>query len=123
MVGPAIADFEVDSLSGSRFDLALERFRDGHAFAFRGVAFALRDGVVECVVPSTWQLDRVTEEFAARDLERADSVFALLMSGSERFKEATRGFPHQVLLVDDYGNGSVEICRRRGAGKIIWNRK
>jgi hypothetical protein len=63
---------EISEPYGSRFELALDRLRDGHAFTFRGVGFWLApDGSLEVRVPSSWRMENTTEQTALNDLENA----------------------------------------------------
>lgn len=44
----------IDKTSGERFNLALERFRDGHEIVFQDVGFYLNQhGSVECRIQSS----------------------------------------------------------------------
>ena len=59
--------FSVDGAEGSRFDLAVERFCSGETFEFREIAFRVEaDGVVHCMVDSSWHSGNITPATAAR---------------------------------------------------------
>jgi hypothetical protein len=62
-------------LAGPRFQLAIERFAEGHSFTYAGIGFSLTSaGTLECTVPSSWSIENVTEETAEADLRRAEQV-------------------------------------------------
>ena len=111
---------EVTEPHGSRFEVALERLRDGHAFTFRGVGFWLApDGSLEVRAQSSWRIENTTEQTALSDLENAKNLLAALIKGSSSFASLVMGRAHRFVLIDDYGMGAVELCRLVD-GALIW---
>jgi galactose mutarotase-like enzyme len=65
---------EIIEVNGSRFDLALERFKAGYPFNFRGVSFRLAsDNSLEVSVQSSWQMENTTKDTALGDFKIARS--------------------------------------------------
>ena len=80
--------FSVDDAAGARFDLAMERFMSGESFEFREVAFRMAaDGVVHCIVESSWQSENVTPATANRDLDEGEAALRHLMDHSGRGRQ------------------------------------
>jgi hypothetical protein len=105
---------------GPRFELALERLRDGDAFSFDGVWFWLApDGYLEVSVESSWRIEHITEQTALADLERAMSLVNDLLAKSSSFSAVAKAHPQRFILIHDYGTGSVAVCRLVD-GKIVW---
>ena len=110
----------VDDVAGARFDLAMERFGSGETFEFREVAFhRTADGVVHCVVESSWQAENVTSATATDDLDEGEAALRYLVEASAEFRAAVGDRPVSFDLVEDYGMGSILICSRR-AGVMEW---
>lgn len=105
---------------GPRFELALDRLRDGNAFSFDGVSFWLAlDGYLEVSVESSWRIENTTEQTALADLQRAVNLVNDLVAKSSPFAAVTKAYPQRFILINDYGMGSVELCRLVN-GKIVW---
>lgn len=77
------------------------------------------DGVVHCVVESSWQSENVTLATAERDLDEGAAVLRSLMLGSSEFSAAVANRTICYELVEDYGMGSITICSRSDKG-IEW---
>ena len=106
--------------SGPRFDLALERLRNGHAFCFEDLTFWLApDAHLEISINSSWMLDSVTEQRAVADLGRAKSVYRNLCAHNASFAALAQNMPTRFILAYDYGSGSVELARLVD-GIVIW---
>jgi len=117
MTGRTYGWFEVESLSGSRFKLALEFFQGGRPFIFDGVAFALGERQVQCSVPSSWMLP--TEQSAGTDFARAEQVLEHLIQASPEFAALVGGLSRTLLLVSDDGMSTVVHAERRD-GLLRW---
>ena len=105
---------------GPRFELALERLRDGDAFSFDGVSFWLaQDGCLEVSVVSSWRIENTTEQTALVDVKRAMKLVGDLVAKSSSFAAIAKAHPQRFTLIHDYGTGSVELCRLVD-GAIIW---
>lgn len=110
----------IDVTSGTRFDLAMERFLSGDTIAFRDIALRIEaDGSVHCIVESSWRAENVTLASASDDLAAGDAHLHYLMEASPVFRDAVCGRPVAVDLVEDYGMGSVLICTKRD-GRLDW---
>jgi len=98
----------------------MERFRSGESFEFREVAFRMSaDGVIHCIVESSWQAENVTYATANGDLDEGEAALEQLMDESSEFRAAVCGCPVSYELVEDYGMGSILICSRRD-GILEW---
>ena len=112
--------FSVDSPSGPRFELALERFREGHSFEFHDVAFTRGpDGVVHAEVESSWRGTQVTPDTALSDLARAERALEELLAASPMFRDTVAPQPIEYEVCEDYGQGRVLVCSRRN-GTFTW---
>lgn len=105
---------------GPRFELALERLRNGDAFSFDGVSFWLGpDGYLEVSVGSSWRIENTTEQTALADLQRAMHLVNDLVAKSSSFATVAKSHSQRFILIHDDGMGSVELCRLVN-GKIVW---
>jgi len=114
------SSMEVTELHGSRFELALELFRDNKVFTFRGVGVGLAsDGVLELRVQSSWRVENTTEETALNDLEQAGTLIDALIEESASFASIVKGRQRRLVLIDDYGLGAKEFCHLVD-GSLVW---
>jgi hypothetical protein len=112
--------FVIESPVGPRFELALERFGQGHSFEFHEVAFRRGpDGVVHAQIESSWGADYVTQETALLDFAEAERVLEELAEAAPAFREAVATQPIEYELCEDYGMGSIRVCSRRN-GVLDW---
>jgi succinate dehydrogenase/fumarate reductase flavoprotein subunit len=110
----------IESPSGPRFELALERFREGHSFEFHDVGFRRGpDGVVHAQIESSWGGDYVTQDTALLDLAEAERVLEELAEASPAFRETVATQPIEYEVCEDYGMASVRVCSRRN-GVFNW---
>jgi hypothetical protein len=113
---------EITEPHGSRFELALELFRDGRALTFDGVGFWLApDGALEVRAQTSWYRENVTEQTALNDLERAKTLAASLVKASSEFASLVKGRARRYVLVDDYKMGGIELCRLID-GSLFWSK-
>jgi hypothetical protein len=74
---------------------------------------------VECTVTSSRGIEFVSDETARSDFDHARSVVAEVTS-----RLAVAGLisqlPPTVVLIDDYGNGAVELCRIAEGTGLRW---
>jgi len=111
---------EVTEVDDSRFDLALERFKEGNPFNFRGIVFSLAlDGFLGISVQSSWRMENTTEETALEDFRIAKNLTDTLIKESLAFASQAKNRPRRFILIDDYGTGAVELCRLV-ENKIQW---
>jgi hypothetical protein len=103
----------IDKTSGERFKLALERFSEGHEIIFQDVGFYLNsNGNVECRVQTSWRIENITESSAKTDLASSEVIYKKLINSSDVFAKLVKGKKLSKVLIDDYGMGSIEICRQ-----------
>ena len=113
---------EIFEPHGSRFELALELFRDGRAITFNGVGFWLApDHALEIRVQTNWQRENVTELTAWADLKMAKGLADALEKASPAFASVVKDRSRRYVLVDEYKNGGVELCRLVD-GKLFWSK-
>lgn len=111
---------EITEPYGSRFELALERLRDGHAFSFRGVGFSFApDDSLEMRVHSSWRIENTTEQTALGDVDNAQNLLNALIEESSSFASLVKGRARRFVLIDDYGMGALMLCRLID-GALIW---
>ena len=115
------ACMQVEEPQGPRFEAALKLFLDGvEALTVNGVEFQIdADGVLECAVSSTWQIENITTRTAERDLRRGMAMLRHLTESVPSFADRVSGRRVRQVLVHDHGTGSVEVCRRE-AGTLTW---
>ena len=98
----------------------MEQFQTGNEFEFREIGFHITaDGVVHCVVESSWQAEKVTPATANDDLDEAEAALNYLMGESSEFRAAVGDRPVSYEVVVDHGMGSILICSRRN-GVVEW---
>jgi len=104
-------------LSGSRFELAMERLRAGHQINYEGIGFVLSpDGSLTCGLTSTWGPERVTKERAEKDFSRGAAVLKELLDDSPEFNRVVGGKPIRYELIHDYGMGGILLCYKDEMG-------
>ena len=101
---------KIEEPDGERFELALDQFERGQFFVFLGCGLGIVDGALQMRVPSEWEPDSITRERATQELSRAARNLLRLRSESPRFAALTEGLPEQIILLDDYGTGGIELC-------------
>jgi hypothetical protein len=103
--------FVVDELAGPRFELAIERLREGHTFEFHDVGFRLEhDRYLVCIVDSSCGIEAISAPTAMHDLRVGATVVDRLLLSSPTFSAAVQGRQPRFELVVDYGEGSILIC-------------
>ena len=111
---------EILEPQGSRFELALELFRDGASFTYDGVGFWLAsDGALEVRVQTSWRPGNVTEQTAMGEFARAEKLANSLADASPAFASLVRGRPLCFVLVDEYKMGGITLCRLVD-GQLSW---
>lgn len=105
---------------GPRFQLALERLREGDSFSFEGVSFWLApDGHLKVSVVSSMRIENTREQTALADLHRAMNIVSQLAATNASFASIATAHPQRFSLIHDYGTGSVELAQLVD-GKIVW---
>lgn len=111
---------QVTDAQGPRFQLTLERLKDGHPFALGGVYFWISpDSHLQISVDSSWERENLTHDRALADLDRARHIYKTLCAESAEFAAVVQ--PHSPLFVLLYkdGTGSIELARLI-EGNLIW---
>lgn len=104
-------------LKGSRFDLAMERLRDGHQINYGTVGFVLApDGFLTGVIPSAWGPEYVTTERAEDDFSRADATLKDVLDASAEFRKVIGPRRIRYELICDYGMGGILLCTKNDEG-------
>jgi len=110
-----------DEPEGQRWDLALERLRRGEPVILGNVASVqIEWDSVKVVALSRWQAHNVTAARAREDFAEAARVIEGLTASDTRFREIVGGRRVDYELVEDYGKGSVLICRQDREGRLEW---
>ena len=105
----------ITETKGSRFELALELLRSGRSVVYRGVGISVDvDGTLECSVQTSWRPENVTEASARQDLASAEAAVAELAGASPAFAALIRGRRRRLVLIDDYGMGTVALAHSEG---------
>ena len=103
----------VDDIKSSRFETALELFREGATFTFDGVRFWRDQTSGELIVTVrsryAW-LSNVTEASARIDLGRGTGVYDYLKAASPEFAAEVEDLTVSVVLVHDAGTSEIEIA-------------
>ena len=98
----------------SRFALALELIQSGRTVSFRGVGFALIEGVLQ-VSAEVSSAGKPTPDSAKSEIQRAKSVLSALLASRE-YADALGGRPVRFSVVHDYGMGATEVYEESGYG-------
>lgn len=110
---------QVSEAEGARFELALERLRQGHAFSFNDVSFSLVGDSLYISVVTTWLAENLTEERAIDDLTHGRNVYETLQSESSTFAAEVRDYSPTFILIGADGMGSVELARLVNQ-RVVW---
>lgn len=74
-------------INRSHFDLALERFREGYIFNFRGIDLRLTpDNILEISIQSSWQIGNTTKVTALLGFHLANHVTDTLIKESPKLQ-------------------------------------
>lgn len=115
-----MSPIDIYDLEGSRFEAAMELFKEGDSFSFNEATFSITPkGEVEIAVHSTWWLENMTVEKAKIDFKHGREVFEYLCSESSRFLKLVEGRQVKLIIIVDYGKGSYKLCSLIN-GKIQW---
>ena len=109
----------VTDLSGARYELAVERFRNGHAILFENVSLRLTHDEVRVSVAATWQPESINEERARADFDTAAATLERLLQSSPQLANAVEDRDLKYELVHDYGGGGVLVARLVH-GRVSW---
>jgi hypothetical protein len=93
---------EITEVNGSRFDLALERFKAGYPFNFRGIAFRITsDNSLEISIQSSWRMENTTKETALEDFKTANNITDSLLKESPSFASLAKHLPRRFILINN----------------------
>jgi len=104
-------------LSGSRFELAMERLRAGDQVTYESIGLVLSlEGVLVCELPSTWGPEYVTTKRAEDDFARAEATLKDLLDQSPEFRRVVGPKQIRYELIYDYGKGGILLCHKDHEG-------
>jgi hypothetical protein len=109
----------VSEPTGQRWELALERLREGHGVVFRQVALSVGPEGLRASVGTRWDDLAGTRERALDEIGRAERVVAALIEESNDFAALVASRPTIYALLYDYGTGAVLIAELRD-GQLQW---
>ena len=110
----------VDDIKTSRFNSALELFREGHILRFDSVGFRLTgEHVLNVKVESSWWIGNIDDARAYADLHRAKSVLEYLTNNSPEFSNIVSGRALNFSLIYFDGRDAIELGKFIG-DKIVW---
>ena len=81
---------------------------------FRGLVLRLDKDEVRVDVVSSWQIDRITDESARRDLSQAADVLSCLLTDSPDLRTLVGARRPRFTLLADYHTGAIAICELAG---------
>ena len=120
MPGRTFSGLVISELSGARFDVAMDLFREGKSICFDEVQMQLtKDDALQISVESPWNTENISESRALADLNRGISVVDALTSVPPAFADSVRGKSRRVQLIDDNGTGAVRLCELTD-GRVQW---
>jgi hypothetical protein len=113
---------KVHELNNNRFEVALELFEEGQSFNFSDVDFYLdkENKILEVRILTNWELGNLTEQIALDEIQNGEKVLNYLLSQSLQFGEIVQNYQPRFSLIQDYGNGTAEICYLTNE-KLVWN--
>jgi hypothetical protein len=113
-------DFILTEPVDQRLEFAIDLFDSQRAIVFNGVVFRRSsNGHVQCESISQWDLASLTDSVARNEIQRAKDTFDHLCTSSKRFSALVDKSEIRYSLIEDYGTGSVEICREAGE-QLVW---
>ncbi len=116
----SIRPLRIDEPEGARFELALEQFEGGEFFVFRGTGFGLRKKELEIRAPIEWAPENVDRNKAEQVISRGSDLLNILNSASNTFNNLVAKLPVRIVVLYDYGMGSVEIAESLN-GEFSWH--
>lgn len=110
----------ISELYGKKFELVIERFKEGNSSNFSNIAIIkTENGDIHCSVISSWLSENATEKRALKDFFMGQNSLKDLILNSPMLKEMINGKELHYSLIEDYGTGSVELCKFID-DKIVW---
>ncbi|MCA1623424.1 MAG: hypothetical protein LC768_03305 [Acidobacteria bacterium] len=99
-------------LNNDRFKVALELFEEGKSFNFYDVDFCLNkeNKILEVRTFTNWELRNLTEQNALNEIQHGKEVLNCLLTQSTQFRETTQNYQSRFSVIQNLGNGIVEIC-------------
>jgi len=110
----------IDEAEGARFQLALEQFKNGEFFVFRGTGFGLRKTELEIRAPIDWSPENVDRNKAEQIISKATELLNALKDTSEAFNKLVANLPVHIVVLYDYGMGGLEIAESLN-GEFSWH--
>ncbi len=103
-----------DEPGTKRFALGLDLLQQQKSVVFRGLVLRLDKDEVRVDVVSSWQIDRITDESARRDLSQAADVLSCLLTDSPDLRTLVGARRPRFTLLADYHTGAIAICELAG---------
>jgi hypothetical protein len=110
----------VDVPARPRFELALDQLRGGLGFCFNDVWFTRDQPETLCCEAVDQGIQRSTEAAARAHIDRARRSLAALREASAALDELASSHSLRFAVVQDLGNGTIEICREE-SGVLEWS--
>jgi len=110
----------IDEPNGPRFELAIEQFKNGWFFVFRGTGFGLRETELEIRAPAQGSAESVDLKKAEAVIASANHLFQVLNDASEEFKMLVAKLPVRIVVLYDYGMGALELAEFNN-GEFSWH--
>jgi hypothetical protein len=113
---------QITNLLGERFNLALDRFQKGDHLVFENASYVLKNSdSILCKYQSSWIPENVDSEKAEKDFKSAKQTFDFLKKESKKFGELVDNRDLEIILIDDYGMGVIELANFRN-GEFDWRK-
>ncbi len=110
----------ITKAEGTRYQLAVDRFREGHPLVFENLCLRLAtEDEVHCSIAATWQPESITHERAHADFEAASATVARLLQSSPEVASTIEDRDIRYELFHDYGMGAIRIATL-DHGRVAW---
>ncbi len=101
---------EIDSLSGRRFEIALEIFLEGNSINYKGIVFYKDSKFLHVSSYSDYLLENTTEAMAHEKIKYSKVILKEFEDTIPEFKAAVSGLAKQFAFCYDYHTGAVAIA-------------
>jgi len=114
---------EISQLSGKRYELAMELFREQKdGLKYENIYFLNKGHTLEVVSFSKWQLDSVTKDMAKEQIARSKTVMQQLSELNPEFKQIEASCKKEYLFCYDYHTGGIMLANEIN-GVFEWHYK
>jgi hypothetical protein len=113
-------EFQVDTIGGPRWELALSLLEEGKAVTLCGLTVQLTSNSPLVIrVQSTWRPEETTQTSAREDLRRAEAAFKQLSQVTPQLQALVASSRLRFELEYDYGMGALLLCTLEG-DRLHW---